>query len=166
MVQKSVRFIVEGGKATAGPPIGPALGPTGLNVMAVVNRINELTKEFSGMRVPVDVLYDPETKEFEVKVGIPTTAALLLRELKAEKGSSSPAKQKIGNLSIEQVIKVALVKRPDLLAKTLKAATKEVLGTCLSLGITVEGKSPKEVQREIDMGVYDKIFAKYEAEWK
>lgn len=166
MVQKSVRFIVEGGKATAGPPIGPALGPTGLNVMAVVNKINELTKEFSGMRVPVDVLYNPETKEFEVKVGIPTTAALLLRELKAEKGSSSPAKQKIGNLSIEQVIKVALVKKPDLLAKTLKAATKEVLGTCLSLGITVEGKSPKEVQREIDMGVYDKVFAKYEAEWK
>jgi len=162
--RKSVRFVIEGGKATAGPPIGPALGPTGLNVMAVVNKINELTKEFAGMRVPVEVIYDPETKEFEVKVGIPTTAALLLRELKVEKGSSSPAKQKIGNLSLEQIIKIALIKRPDLLAKTLKAATKEVLGTCLSLGITVEGKNPKEVQREIDSGVYDHIFAKYEAE--
>jgi len=162
--RKSVRFVIEGGKVTAGPPIGPALGPTGLNVMAVVNKINELTKEFAGMRVPVEVIYDPETKEFEVKVGIPTTAALLLKELKAEKGSSSPAKQKIGNLSLEQIIKIALIKRPDLLAKTLKAATKEVLGTCLSLGITVEGKSPKEVQREVDSGVYDHIFAKYEAE--
>lgn len=164
--KKTVKFIIEGGKATAGPPIGPALGPTGLNVMAVVNKINELTKEFAGMRVPVEVIYDPETKEFEVKVGIPTTAALLLRELKAEKGSSSPAKQKIGNLSLEQVIKVALIKKPDLLAKTLKAATKEILGTCLSLGITVEGKNPKEVQKEIDSGVYDNIFAKYEAEWR
>jgi large subunit ribosomal protein L11 len=162
--RKSVRFVIEGGKATAGPPIGPALGPTGLNVMAVVNKINELTKEFAGMRVPVEVIYDPETKEFEVKVGIPTTAALLLKELKAEKGSSSPAKQKIGDLSLEQIIKIALIKRPDLLAKTLKAATKEVLGTCLSLGITVEGKSPKEVQKEVDSGVYDHIFAKYEAE--
>ncbi|MEM0233291.1 MAG: 50S ribosomal protein L11, partial [Candidatus Nezhaarchaeales archaeon] len=157
--------IVEGGKATAGPPIGPALGPTGLNVMAVVNKINELTKEFAGMRVPVEVSYDPETKEFEVKVGIPTTAALLLKELKVDKGSSSPTKQKIGNLSLEQVIKIALIKRPNLLAKTLKAATKEILGTCLSLGITVEGKSPKEVQREIDAGTYDNIFAKYEVEW-
>lgn len=164
--KKSVRFVIEGGKATAGPPIGPALGPTGLNVMAVVNKINELTKEFAGMRVPVEVFYDLETKEFEVKVGIPTTAALLLRELKAEKGSSSPAKQKIGNLSLEQVIKIALIKKPDLLAKTLKAATKEVLGTCLSLGITVEGKSPKEVQREIDAGVYDHVFAKHEAGWR
>ncbi|MEM2214343.1 MAG: 50S ribosomal protein L11 [Candidatus Nezhaarchaeales archaeon] len=165
MAQKSIRFIVEGGKATAGPPIGPALGPTGLNVMAVVNKINELTKEFAGMRVPVEVSYDPETKEFEVKVGIPTTAALLLKELKVDKGSSSPTKQKIGNLSLEQVIKIALIKRPNLLAKTLKAATKEILGTCLSLGITVEGKSPKEVQREIDAGTYDNIFAKYEVEW-
>ena len=164
--KKSVRFVVEGGRATAGPPIGPALGPTGLNVMAVVSKINELTKEFAGMRVPVEVIYDPETKEFEVRVGIPTTAALLLRELKAEKGSSSPAKQKIGNLSLEQVIKIALIKRSDLLAKTLKAATKEILGTCLSLGITVEGKSPKEVQREVDAGTYDHIFAKYEAEWR
>ncbi|MEM4603319.1 MAG: hypothetical protein QW842_05915, partial [Candidatus Nezhaarchaeales archaeon] len=80
-------------------------------------------------------------------------------------GSSSPAKQKIGNLSLEQVIKIALIKRPNLLAKTLKAATKEILGTCLSLGITVEGKNPKEVQKEIDAGVYDNIFAKYGDEW-
>ncbi|RLF11208.1 MAG: 50S ribosomal protein L11 [Thermoprotei archaeon] len=166
MPQKSVRFIVEGGRATAGPPIGPALGPVGLNVMAVVNKINELTKEFAGMRVPVDVIYDPDTKEFEVKVGIPTTAALLLRELKAEKGATNPAKESIGNLSIEQVIKVALVKRPNLLAKTLKAGVKEILGTCLSLGIRVEGKNPKVVQKEIDQGVYDEIMSKYEAEWK
>ncbi|MHC1637356.1 MAG: 50S ribosomal protein L11 [Candidatus Nezhaarchaeales archaeon] len=164
--KKSVRFIVEGGRATAGPPIGPTLGPTGLNVMAVVNKINELTKEFAGMRVPVDVIYDPETKEFEVKVGIPTTAALLLREVKAEKGSPSPAKQRIGNLSIEQVIKIALIKRPDLLSKTLKAAVKEILGTCLSLGITVEDKNPKDVQKEIDKGLYDEILTKYEAEWQ
>lgn len=164
--KKTVKFVIEGGRATAGPPIGPVLGPTGLNVMAVVNKINELTKEFAGMRVPVEVVYDPETKEFEVKVGIPTTAALLLRELKAEKGSSSPEKQKIGNLRLEQVIKVALIKRPDLLAKTLKAAAKEILGTCLSLGITVEGKNPKEVQGEIDAGFYDGIFAKYEADWR
>ncbi|MDI9619690.1 MAG: 50S ribosomal protein L11 [Candidatus Nezhaarchaeota archaeon] len=163
--RKTVRFIVEGGRATAGPPIGPALGPTGLNVMAVVNKINELTKEFAGMRVPVDVAYDVETKDFEVNVGIPTTAALLLRELKAEKGSSSPAKQKIGDISLEQVVKVALVKKPDLLSKTLKAAVKEILGTCLSLGITVEGRSPKELQKALDEGSYDDLLKRYEGEW-
>ncbi|RLE51780.1 MAG: 50S ribosomal protein L11 [Candidatus Methanomethylicota archaeon] len=160
--KKTFNFLVEGGKATGGPPIGPALGPLGVNIMQVVNKINELTKEFSGMRVPVTVTVDIDTKEFEVSVGVPTTTALIIRELKVEKGSGTPHEKKIGNLSIEQVVKIAQIKRKQLLAKTLKGAVKEVLGTCLSMGVTVEGKDPRDVQKEIDAGKYDEIISKYE----
>jgi len=164
--KKTLKFIIDGGKATAGPPLGPALGPLGLNVMEVVNAINASTKDFAGMRVPVEVEVDVDNKTFNVKVGIPTTTALIVRELKLEKGSGSPAKQKAGNLTMEQAVRIAKVKWPDLLAKTLKAAVKEVLGTCLSLGVTVEGKDPRQVQREVDEGVYDELIAKFEGEAK
>ncbi|RLF10892.1 MAG: 50S ribosomal protein L11 [Thermoprotei archaeon] len=157
-VKKTFKFIIEGGRATAGPPIGPALGPLGLNLMEVVNNINEATKDFAGMRVPVEVEVDVDEKAFQVKVGIPTTTALIAKELKVEKGSSKPGSEKVGDLTMEQLVKIAKIKRPGLLAKTFKAAVKEVLGTCLSMGVTVEGKNPKVVQREIDQGLYDELL--------
>lgn len=156
--KKVVELLVSGGQATAGPPLGPALGPLGLNVMAVVNKINELTKDYAGMKVPVKVTVDTETKEFEINVGIPTTSALIVSELKIEKGSGSTKTQKVGNLSIEQLIRIAKMKRPELLSKSLKSAAKEIVGTCVSMGVTVEGKDPKEALREIDSGKYDQIF--------
>lgn len=161
MAEKKFSFLVEGGRANAGPPIGPALGPLGINVIDVVNEINRLTKEFSGMRVPVTVKVDLTTKKFSVEVGIPSTSALLLREVGAEKGAETPSKP-IGDLSMRQVVKIAKLKMPSMLAKTLKAAVKEVLGTCRSLGITVEGRDPKEVQRLVDRGVYDDLIREVE----
>jgi large subunit ribosomal protein L11 len=156
--KKIVELLVSGGQATAGPPLGPALGPLGVNVLAIVNRINELTKDYAGMKVPVKVAVDPETKEFEVTVGTPTTSALIVSELKIEKGSGTPNTQKVGNLTLEQVMRIAKIKHPELLSKTLKAAAKEVLGSCVTMGVTVEGKDPREVQREIDEGKYDKLL--------
>ncbi|MCX8204576.1 MAG: 50S ribosomal protein L11 [Candidatus Nezhaarchaeota archaeon] len=156
--KKSFKFIVEGGKATAGPPIGPALGPLGLNLMDVVNEINRATKEFSGMKVPVEVEVNVDEKSFEVKVGTPTVAALIIRELKVEKGSSKPSLEKVGDLSMGQVVKIAKIKRTALLSKTLKGAVKEVLGTCLSMGVTVDGKDPRQVKREVDQGLYDEVL--------
>jgi len=156
--KKVIEVLVSGGQATAGPPLGPALGPLGVNVLAVVNKINELTKDFSGMKVPVKVSVDPETKEFEVTVGTPTTSALIVSELKIQKGSGTPSTQKVGNLTMEQVIRIAKLKRPELLAGSLKAAAKEILGSCVSMGVTVEGKDPREVQKEITEGKYDELF--------
>jgi len=161
--KKTIEALVPGGQATAGPPLGPALGPLGVNVMAIVNKINELTKDFGGMKVPVKIIVDVDTKEFEVEVGTPTTSALVVKELGTEKGSGDPGKQKVGNLTIQQVIKIAKMKRHELLAKSLKKAAKEVLGSCVSMGVTVEGKDPREVQREIDEGKYDELFEKEEA---
>jgi len=160
--KKVVELLVNGGQATAGPPLGPALGPLGVNVMAIVNKINELTKDYAGMKVPVKVAVDPETKEFEVSVGTPTTSALIVSELKIEKGSGTPSTQKVGNLTVEQVMRIAKIKRHELLAKNLKSAAKEVLGSCVSMGVTIEGRGPREIQKEIDEGKYDEILSKSE----
>ena len=156
--KKVVELIVNGGQANAGPPIGPALGPLGVNIVAIVNKINEITKEYAGMKVPVKISVDTEDKTFEVTVGTPTASALIVAELKVEKGSGTPNTVKIGDLTIEQILKIAKIKGPQLLAPTVKKATKELLGTCVSLGVTVEGKDPREVQKEVDAGNYEQLF--------
>jgi large subunit ribosomal protein L11 len=158
--KKTVEALVAGGQATAGPPLGPALGPLGVNVLAIVNKINEVTKDYAGMKVPVKVIVDPETKEFEVTVGTPTASALIVSELKVEKGSGSPKAQKVGDLSMEQLVKIAKMKRVQLLASDTKRAAKEILGTCVSMGVTVEGKDPREVQKEIDEGKHNSLLEK------
>lgn len=160
--KKTVDLLVSGGQATAGPPLGPALGPLGVNVLAIVNKINEFTKDYAGMKVPVKVTVDPETKEFEVSVGTPTTSALIVRELKIKKGSGTPSTEKVGNLTLEQAVRISKLKHPQLLAKTLKAAIKEVLGSCVSMGVTVEDKDPREVQKEMEEGKYDELYSKNE----
>jgi large subunit ribosomal protein L11 len=160
--KKIVEALVAGGQATAGPPLGPALGPLGVNVLAIVNKINEVTKDYAGMKVPVKVIVDTETKEFEVTVGTPTASALIVSELKIEKGSGSPKAQKVGDLSMEQVVRIAKLKQAELLSTNTKAAVKEILGTCVSMGVTVEGKDPREVQKEIDEGKHDAALEKKE----
>jgi len=155
MPEKTVRFLVPGGEANAGPPIGPALGPLGVNVLQIVEEINRVTSEFKGMRVPVEVTVNTDTKEFKVVVGTPTTAALIVKEAGIEKGSKMPGRENVGGLTLDQVIKIARVKINDMRAKSLKSAVKQVLGTCLSMGVTVDGRNPREVIKEIDSGVHD-----------
>lgn len=156
--KKVVEALVSGGKATAGPPLGPALGPLGVNVVAIVNKINELTKDFAGVKIPVKVVVDIDTKEFEVKVGTPPTVALIVKELGVEKGSGKPKSEKIGNLTIEQIKRIAKIRMNKSYAKSLKAAVKEIVGTCVSMGVTIEGKDPKEFQKDVDKSVYDDIL--------
>ena len=153
-----IEALVDGGKATAGAPLGPALGPKGVNIMQVINAINDKTKQFQGMKVPVKVIIDPKTKEFDVEVGTPPAASLILREVKAEKGSGSPSKTKIGNITVDQAVKIAKMKYDTTLGKDLKKKTKEIIGTCTSIGVTVEGKSPKQTLKDIDEGKFDSAF--------
>lgn len=156
--KKTIDALVSGGQATAGPPLGPALGPLGVNVLAIVNRINELTRDYAGMKVPVKITVDTENKEFDVTVGTPTTSALIVSALKIQKGSGSPKEEKVGNLTMTQVVDLARKKQQEVLAKSLKLAAKEVLGSCLSMGVTVENKDPREVQGEVAEGKYDSLF--------
>ena len=158
--KKQVEALLNGGEANAGPPLGPALGPLGVNVLQIVNRINELTKAYAGMKVPVRVVVDVDTKEFEVDIGTPTTSALIVKELGIQKGSGNPKTEKVGNLTMAQVAKIGSMKMPGSYAKSNKTAVKEVLGTCISLGITIEGKDPRELQKELDQGKWDELFQK------
>ena len=155
MAKEIVEILIEGGKATPGPPLGPAIGPLGINMMQVVEQINSKTSDFAGIKVPVKVIVDVGTKEFEVEVGTPPTTALILDELNIEKGSQDPGMDKVADLSIEQALKIARMKFDSLLSNDYKMATKEVIGTCVSMGLTVDGKDPKIVQKEISEGLYD-----------
>ena len=153
-MKSRIKLLVEGGKASPGPPLGPALGPLGVNIGQVVAMINEKTAQFEGMKVPVTVVVDKD-KKFEIEVGSPPVSALIKKELGAEKGAKTPGKEVVGNLSFSQVLKIARMKLGGSLAGNLKKAVKEVLGTCVSVGVTVDGKDPREVQREVDEGKRD-----------
>jgi large subunit ribosomal protein L11 len=155
---ETIEALVEGGKASAGPPLGPALGPMGVNIMQIINTINEKTKDFNGMKVPVKVIVNTKSKEFEIEIGTPPATSLILNELGIEKGSGAPSTHKIGNINFNQVLKIAKMKYDNLLGKELKQKTKEIIGTCLSLGVNVDGKDPREIQKSIDEGKYDSKF--------
>src|SRR5579884_4007126 len=136
---KTISALVVGGEASAGPPLGPALGPLGVNVMAIVKEINEQT----------------DTKQFTVEVGIPTTSTLIVKESGIPKGSGTPNSAVAGNLSIESLRRIAELKIQQSYASTIKAVAKEISGSCLSMGVTIEGKNAKQFLQEIAQGQWD-----------
>ena len=116
----TVEALVDGGKASAGPPLGPALGPKGVNIGQIIAAINEKTKAFAGMKVPVKILIK-EDKSFDIKVGTPPMSALIKGELGLQKGSGNARAEKVGNLTLEQAKKIAEMKHDDLLGATMEA---------------------------------------------
>ena len=159
MATQSIEALVEGGKATAAPPLGPALGPLGVNIGQVISAINQKTDSFKGMQVPIKVTVDTSSKTFEISVGTPPAAALVKKEAGVEKGSSNPLTDKVADILIEQVIKVAKMKEDSLLGKDTKGRVKEIMGTCQSMGILVEGKPAHEAIAEVNAGKYDQKIA-------
>ncbi len=155
MAKQVVETMVEGGKATAAPPLGPALGPTGVNIGLVVMEINKKTADLKGMQVPVKVTVDPATKEFTIEIGTPPAAALIKKEAGIEKGAANPIMDKVADLVIEQVIKIALTKQDKLLGKTLKSKVREVIGTCQSMGVLVEGMKAQDALAAVAEGRFD-----------
>ncbi len=156
MATEKVEVMIQGGKATAAPPLGPALGPLKVNIGEVVNSINEKTKSFAGMQVPVTVSVDTDTKEFTISIGTPPASALVKSEAGIKKGSGNPKEEHIADLKIEQIIKIAKMKEDALLGKDLKQKVKEICGTCQSIGVLVEGKHASETIKEINSGKFDK----------
>lgn len=155
MAKESVDVLVEGGKATAAPPLGPALGPLGVNIGQVVADINKKTASFKGMQVPVKVTVDPSTKAYEITVGTPPASALIKKEADIQKGASNPLTEKVADLKIVQLIKIAKMKEDTLLGKNLKQKIKEVAGTCQSMGILIEGMPANEAITAINAGKFD-----------
>jgi len=149
-----VEALVPGGKATASPPLGPALGPLGVNVKAIIDKINEDTKAFNGIQVPVKIIID-DKKQFTIQVGTPPTSALIKKELKIETASGIPNKDIVGNLTIKQLVDIAHMKKNSSLSKNLKNIVKEIVGTCLSMGVTIEGMKAKDTIIAINSGKFD-----------
>lgn len=150
---QTIETVVDGGKANAGP-LGPVLGPAGVNMGKVVAEINAKTASYSGMKVPVKIIID-DKKNFVVEVGTPPVSQLVINKAKIEKGSGTPNKTQVGNITIKQAIEITKMKGNTMLGGTLKAKVKEVVGTCVSLGVTVEGRLAKEMSKAIEAGEFD-----------
>jgi large subunit ribosomal protein L11 len=150
---QTIETVVEGGKVAAGP-LGPVLGPAGVNIGKVVVKLNEATKSYAGMKVPVKIIID-DRKDFTVEVGTPPVSQLVIMKAKIEKGSGTPNKATVGNITIKQCIEITEMKGASLLGASLKTRVKEVVGTCSSMGVTVEGKIAKEMSKAIEAGEYD-----------
>ncbi len=155
MSKEKIELLIDGGEAKAGAEIGGKLGPLGINIQNVLKDINDKTSVFKGMKVPVTLIIDTKDKSYKIEIGTPPVSQLIKKELALEKGSGQPDKEKIGNLSIEQVIKLAKMKSDSMLSKTLKSSVKSVIGSANSLGILVEGLEPFEINPLIDSGSYD-----------
>ncbi|MEM4662864.1 MAG: 50S ribosomal protein L11 [Candidatus Diapherotrites archaeon] len=154
-----VKVLVEGGKATAAPPLGPALGPLGVNIGEVIAKINERTREFAGMQVPVRVIVDSATKKFEIEVGSPPTTELIKKVI-GVKGAANPKAQKVGDITINQALEIARKKTKRMDFKYLKSTLLQVIGSCNSMGVYVEGKPAVQIISEIKQGKYDSLIEK------
>lgn len=155
MAIEKLEQLVNGGAASAAPPLGPALGPMGVNIGEVIKVINEKTAAFKGMQVPVIIEVDTETKAFEISVGTPPASALIKKEANITKGSGSPEQQKVADLKIEQIIKISQMKNDDLLGSTPQKRVKEIIGTCVSMGVLVEGVNAHDACKLVDEGKFD-----------
>ena len=149
-----IKLLVDGGEMKPGPAIAQKIGPLGINMGKIIQDVNKATSEFKGTKVPVTLDVDPKSKTYKIEVSSPPTSELLKKELGLETGSGDHKKNKVGNISIEAVIKIAKIKHPNMLAKEFKSAVKSVVGSAVSLGIIVESKG-KEVTEDIESGKYD-----------
>ncbi len=154
MPKQTIDAMIEGGKASAAPPLGPALGPLGVNIGQVISEINKKTADFKGVQVPVKIIVD-EDKNVTITVGTPPASALVKQEAHIEKGSGSPEADLVADLKIEQVIKIAKMKKDNLSGKDMFAMVKEIAGTCNSMGVMIEGKRAVETIIDINGGRYD-----------
>lgn len=160
----NIKLLVDGGAMKPGPAVSQKLGPLGININEVISKVNEATEGFKGMQVPVEVIVDSAKKTFEVEVFSPPISGMLKKEAGIQKGSGIQSKINSANLSIEQVIKVANSKLPNLLCNDLKAAVKTTIGSCVSLGMLIENKPAVEVAQDVESGVYDKEISEVKTE--
>lgn len=158
MAEQMIKALVEGGKASPAPPLGPALGTAGLNIGKVVSELNAKTKDFAGMKVPVEIYYTPGDKEnFRIEVGVPPVTQLIMKELGLKKAASKHD-EPVGDIKMESIVRITKQKQAKMQSRVLKQSVKEVLGTCVSMGVTVEGKPARVVQKEVDEGKWDKVI--------
>lgn len=136
-VVKQLKLQIEAGKASPAPPVGPALGSAGINIMQFVKEFNDRTANQAGFIIPV-VITVYQDKSFEFVTKVPPVAVLIRKAANIQKGSGVPNKEKVAQLTKEQVKAIAEQKMPDLNATSLESAMSMVAGTARSMGVTVE----------------------------
>ena len=140
-VSKVVKLQVRGGAANPSPPVGPALGAAGVNIMEFCKQFNARTQDKAGKVLPVQItVYKDKSFDFVIKT--PTAAVQILEAAKSKKGSGEPNRKKIASVSWDQVRAIAEDKMQDLNAFTVESAMKMVAGTARSMGVTIKGQAP------------------------
>ena len=142
-MKSTVKVVVDGGKATPAPPLGPQITMLGLKSPEVIKKINDETKKFEGMKVPVLIEVDKTTKEYHLSVLMPSVSQLLIKAAKLEKGFGD--RKDSASISFAEVKRIAIDHAEYSLAKDEKGLINEVLGSCISLGLKVDDKDPKEL---------------------
>lgn len=137
-----VRVVVDGGKATPAPPLGPQITMLGLKAPEVIKKINDQTKNFEGMKVPVEIEVDKTAKEYKLNVLMPSVSQLLIKAAKLEKGFGD--RKTPASIPFSEVKRIALEHAKYSLAKTEDKLINEVLGSCVSIGLKVDEKNPKD----------------------
>ncbi len=135
-VMAQIKLQIEGGKASPAPPVGPALGQHGVNIMDFVKKFNDATKDKNDIIPVIITVYKDRSFSFITKT--PPASSLIKKALKLEKGSSDSARQKVGKLSKEKLEEIAKIKLPDLNTKDIRSAMKIVAGTAVNMGVEVE----------------------------
>ena len=135
-ISNLIKLQIEAGKATPAPPVGPALGSSGVNIMQFVKQFNDRTAQMAGTTIPV-VITVYKDKSFEFITKVPPVAVLIKKSMKIAKGSGKPNKEKVGTITMEQVRAIAEQKMPDLNAASIEAAMEMVKGTARSMGVVV-----------------------------
>ena len=151
-----IKLIVDGGDMKPGPAVAQQIGPLGINLGKVIADVNTATSGFKGTKVPVEIDVDTKSKNYKIKVFSPPVGELIKKELGLEKGSGLAGGYMVGNISLERIIDIAKTKQSSLLAKDMKSSVKLIVGTCVSLGVLVDNKPAKEIEKDIDAGKYDK----------
>jgi len=159
----TIKAIVQAGNAKPAPPLGPSLAAAKVNTAEVIAAINEKTKDLEGIEVPVTIKIDSPTS-YKISVGTPSLTALIRKELKVKKLAKAPfnvyTKEEITeefreSLNFEQIVKIAKMKMESMKTDSLKNAVKQTVAFCVSAGVYVDGKKPKDVLKEIVEGKFD-----------
>jgi len=153
-----IKLMVEGGKASTTPAMAQTLGPLKMDMQGILKDVNEKTMTYKGLKVPVELDVDEKEKTYTITVKSPPAAELIKNEIGVKVGSGEPEKKKVGNISVEQLIKVAKMKMESLFSEDLRASMRAVAGTCNSVGVLIEGNVSSKFNELLEEGKYDSII--------
>lgn len=165
MSKRVVTVPLQGGKVAVNPQFQDTLKQLGIDPNVVVQKVQEELKrvgKYPVQKVELEVI---SPTRYEVKVYLPPIGDLFLKIFGKDVGAHDSRNEVIGNLSFEQLVEIAILKKDELKSKSLKSAVKQLLSTCKAMGITVDGKRADEVAKEVDGGKYDEILNKFEKQW-